>query len=576
MDTVELVELIKSGAQTWNEWKANAAKQARILDGIELTDLKLDNIDLSGVSLQGAVLRRCSLKNARFISANLSNASLQHSDLSGARFIAATLKGADLSDCRIRGANFLTASVRGARLDRVDFRGHDLRSLDLRDTSLAMCNLEGQMLANVDLSSVNLQGANLRDACLSGANLTRADLQDANLCGAQLTGAIFRKANLNGADLHSQDLSGVDFESATLTDCDLREAKLQGANLSNCDITGSRLWKIQVANWNIAGIKCGSAYWGKSPNKKTLYRNHEFERIYAANTTVELSYPYRLIGTELATLPILIEHLEATFWGVVLRLKSIEDVAGGARVTLVVEEPGKHRPSELKQALQKEAETIQLAQLSVRANPLMQSQLKEEIANIKEKFWPRLLELAAENEREQVRSLTVVFMDLKGFSQWGDDELSDKLALFRGLAKPILNKWRAGYPNMEGDSLRVTFPNAAEGLACACMMRSVLSAAGFEVRTGVELGEVTVIHNEITDISDLEGTSISMAARLEAVAEPGQVLATEKIRHYADNKGLFAFTPVKARLGKSIGDKAAGDIVECYAVEMRKEPTNCD
>jgi class 3 adenylate cyclase len=249
----------------------------------------------------------------------------------------------------------------------------------------------------------------------------------------------------------------------------------------------------------------------------------------------------------------------------------VEDVPGGARVTLVVEEPGRHRPSELKQELQKEATKIQMAQLALRRNGVLQGQLKEEVANIKERFWPRLLELSAENEREQVRNLTVVFMDLKGFSQWSDDELSDKLALFRGLVKPILKKWHAGYPNMEGDSLRVTFRNASAGLACACMMRGVLTAAGFEVRTGVELGEVTVVHNEITDISDLEGSSINMAARLEAVAAPGQVLATEKIRHYADHKGLFEFKPVKARLAKSIGSREAGDVVACYAVEMRAQ-----
>lgn len=565
-----MVELIKAGPKAWNKWKAGASKEHRILDGIELIGLELDNIDFSGISMQRATINDCSLKGAKFISANLSHSNLRNNDFSDARFIATTLESADLSDCKIVGASFLTATVRGARLERIDFRGHDLRSLDLRHTSLANSNLEGLLLQRFDLSGVNLEGANLANANLTKVNLTEANLQKANLCGAQLQNAIFRKANLEGADLRGQDLSNIDFENARLVNCDLREANLKGANLSGCDITGSRLWKIQVTNWNIADIKCREAYWGKATNKTTVYRNHEFERMYAENPTIELSYPYRLIGTELATLPILIEHLEATFWGIVLRLKAIEDVAGGARVVLVVEESGRHRPSELKQELQKEATKIQMAQLSLRRNGVLQGQLKEEIANIKERFWPRLLELSAENEREHVRNLTVVFMDLKGFSQWGDDELSDKLGLFRGLVKPILNKWQAGFPNMEGDSLRVTFRNVSAGLACACMMRGVLTAAGFEVRVGVELGEVTVVHNEITDVSDLEGSSISMAARLEAVAEPGQVLATEKILHYADHKGIFEFTPVKAKLRKSIGDKAAGDIVECYAVEMRR------
>jgi uncharacterized protein YjbI with pentapeptide repeats/class 3 adenylate cyclase len=568
MTNNNMAALVKAGARSWNEWKTSSTKELRILDGIQLADLDLKGIDFSGLSMQRSRINGCNLRSAKFIASNLSHSDLRGNDFSGTRFIAATLDGADLSDSNLTGASFLTASVRGAKLARLDFRGHDLRSLDLRDTSLASSNLTSQMLADMDLSGVDLSGANLSDADLSNANLSRANLKNANLSGARLQGANFRGANLEEVDLRGRDLAGADFEGASLLNCDLREASLKNASLANCDISGSRLWKIQARNWNIAGIKCRDAYWEKSGTIKTQYRNREFERIYAENPTVELHYPYRLMGTELVTLPILIEHLEATFWGIDLRLKSVEEIAGGTRVTLVIDERGKHSPSELKEELQNEATKIQMAQLSLRRNTLLQGQLKEEVANIKEKFWPRLLELSADYEREHVRNLTVVFMDLKGFSQWADDELSDKLSLFRGLVKPILNKWQAGYPNMEGDSLRVTFRNASAGLACACTMRGVLTAAGFEVRIGVELGEVTVIHNEITDISDLEGTSISMAARLETIAVPGQVLATERIRHYADHKGLFEFTPVKTALGKGIGDKSAGDIIECYAVTM--------
>ena len=569
-----IIELIKAGPRAWNEWKAAATKEPRILDGIELSGLELNGIDFSGMSMQHSRITRCSLKNAKFISANLSHSDLRENNFSDAKFIAATLEGADLSDCKLAGASFLTALVRGAKLARIDFRGHDLRSLDLRDTSLVSCNLTGQAFGDMDLSDVDLSGADLRDADLRNTNFTRANLKNAKLRSARLQNANFHAANLEEVDLRGQNLAGTDFGSASLVNCDLREANFKDASLVSCDISGSRLWKIQMDGWDITDIKCSEAYWEKSDSIKIQYRNREFERIYAENPTIELRYPYRLMGTEMVTLPIFIEHLEATFWGIVLRLKSVEDVAGGTLVTLVIEERGKHSPSVLKEELQNEATKIQMAQLSLRRNTLLQGQLKEEVASIKEKFWPRLLELSAEYEREHVRNQTVVFMDLKGFSQWAEDELSDKLSLFRGLIKPILNKWQAGYPNMEGDSLRVTFRNASAGLACACTMRGVLTAAGFEVRVGVELGEVTVIHNEITDISDLEGTSISMAARLETAAAPGQVLATERVRHHADHKDLFEFTLVKARLGKSIGDKSAGDVIECYAVEMNPAAHN--
>jgi class 3 adenylate cyclase len=172
---------------------------------------------------------------------------------------------------------------------------------------------------------------------------------------------------------------------------------------------------------------------------------------------------------------------------------------------------------------------------------------------------------------DQARNLTILFMDLKGFSQWADDELSDKLALFRGLVKPILKKWGAEHPNMEGDSLRVTFRNATAGLSCACMMRSVLMAAGFELRLGLELGEVMVVYNEVTDIPDLEGVAVSMAARLEAIAQSGEVLVSHKVRHYAERSEMFTFVPRRVPLKKSIGNLAQGEFVECFSVEATKK-----
>ncbi len=253
-----------------------------------------------------------------------------------------------------------------------------------------------------------------------------------------------------------------------------------------------------------------------------------------------------------------------------MRLKSISDVAGGALVKFVVEEVGSHNPTELKNQLQAEAERIQLAQLMLRNNTQLHFQLKEKVAAIREEFWPRLLELAVDHEHEQVRNLTILFMDLKGFSKWSDGELSEKLSLFRGLVKPILKKFAAGHPNMEGDSLRVTFKNATAGLSCACMIRNVLRAAGFELRIGVELGEVLVVHNEVTDIPDLEGVAVSMAARMEAAAEPGEVLVSQRVRHYAERSELFEFTPRRVPLKKSIGAIAQGEYIECFAVEAIK------
>jgi len=570
MDKERILQELKKGASSWNNWRKRQAIGEINLDGIELDDVSFDEYDLSKVSLRNARVNRCSFKYADLILANLQYSDLQNNDFSNAKLIAANLGNCDLSGSALFLANMLTANTRNARLENIDFRGHDISGLMLRDVSLAGSNLEGQQLARVDLSNsnlsgVNLQGADLANTLFVGANLTNADLR-----GASLSGAIFKSANLSGVDLNGMDLHKADFTAANLSHCDLRNANLSKTKLAGANITGAKLWKITTAGWAIANIGCSYAYWDKSGKEKTVYRNHEFERIFAEAITIELRYPYRLADHELATLPIFIDHLAAVHWGTILRLKSISDVAGGALVKFVVEEVGSHNPTELKNQLQAEAERIQLAQLMLRTNTQLHLQLKEKVGAIREEFWPRLLELAADHEKDQVRILTILFMDLKGFSKWRDDELSEKLSLFRGLVKPILRKWAAGHPNMEGDSLRVTFTNATAGLSCACMMRNVLRAAGFELRIGVELGEVAVIHNEVTDIADLEGVAVSMAARMEAAAEAGEVLVSHKVRHYAERSDLFKFTPRRVPLKKSIGAIEQGEHIECFAVEATK------
>lgn len=566
-----LTALKNANVSAWNVWRKHHPEIRPNLDGVQLKGLDLSGIDFSKLSIQNAKINHCNLSSAKLISTRLTGSDLSKTDFSGARLIAANLDDANLSHCRLVHSNLLTASVKGASLKYIDFRGQDLNGLALKNTDLTGSNLQGQNLSNHDLSGVVLVDVIIEKANLSGANLAYSIISNVHFKNVAFSKNSFYKATLEKVNLSSCDLSFANFSQAQLLNCDFREASLVNANLQNADITDSKFWRLNYSDWNIDKIICERAYWDRTAKERTSYRRFDFERIYATPISVNLKYPYRLTAHEMVTLPIFIEHLQACHWGIVLRLKSIEDEAGGATVTLVVDEIAHFIPSALREEIQQEAARIQQAQLMLRNDHKTHLELKESVAAIKEKFWPRLLELAAEHEQERVRNLTIVFMDLKGFSRWGDEERSQKLSLFRGLLKPILKKWRGSFPNMEGDSLRITFRNASVGLACACMISKVLTAAGFQLRLGVDLGEVAIVHNEVTEQADLEGSAVALAARLEAVAEPGEVLATEMVRHYADNKGVFDFNRRQVKLAKSIGTKNAGDLIECHSVTMLKQ-----
>lgn len=563
-------DILRRDPKVWNQWRKQHPGLYPTLDGIELLDLDLSGIDFSGVSLCNTVINRCNLKGASLVSAHLKEANLQENNFESARMIAADLTDADLSRCNLKNANILTATVKGARFDEVNLVGHDMQALDLRNTSFRGADLSEQFLARSDLSNTVLDGCKLNNSDLSHVNLHGASLVDVDLASATLEGTHFIQADLSKSRFAGNTLDEVNFEGAKLIDCDFRQATLKRCNFRKADTSGCHFWEVDTIDWTLTDVKCSHAFWDKQGKQRTYYGKHDFERIYSDTLTLELLYPFRLSSAEISTLPIFIEHLQASQWGTSIRLKSIKDRAGGSLVTLSIDEISAYQPSELKEALQKEADYIVMAQIAMRQDILLQSALKEQVANIKENFWPRLLELAAENEREVVRNLTIIFMDLTGFSRWKDEELNSKLALFRGLVKPILSRWNAGHPNMEGDSLRVTFKNATVALACACMLRNVLVGAGFRLRIGVELGEVTVVHNVVTNQPDLEGSAVSMAARLEASAEPGEIIVTDKVKYHASNRGFFEFAPRYVALKKGIGEKQSGDKVECYAVTMLK------
>ncbi len=552
----------------WPQWKESNETKVVIFEEQEFHNLDFSGLDFSNVQFIDCRFHYCKFEATNFISSNLTDSDFIHCDFSRANLIAAILENTAFRKCQLDNVNFLTAQFKKTVIVNTDLSHIDLQSIDLKGITLDGCDLRQQNLAGKDLSNASLKRVDLREANLSKAIFNHVNLSSALLASTVIDKCQFRHANLSDINFSSLDLSGANLESANLRGCNLSGANLSNVNLSRANVTDTILFNINSIGWDISGIHCEFAYWDQGATNKTYYTKNEFERLYAESLTIDLKYDFRLTANEIATLPILIEHLQACHWGVALRLKSVKDVAGGALVRLVVEDVGHYSVNELADSLKEEASRIQNAQLAMRADRNMQKELKEAVAGIKDKFWPRLLELAAEYEVEKVRNFCVLFIDLKGFTQWSDVTISERMSLFRGLLKPILAKWNASYPNMEGDSLRASFRSAKSAVECAWMTRHVLMAAEFELRIGIDLGEVTIVHNEVTEQSDLEGTAVSMASRLESMAEPGQIFVSEKVKHYVEQQtNNFRFVPRKSQLKKNIGSKMAGDWLDVYEIE---------
>jgi uncharacterized protein YjbI with pentapeptide repeats len=273
----------------------------------------------------------------------------------------ADLTGADLSGTNLMGANLWGVDFREANLSGADLCGVDLRGVDLRETNLSRANLSGINLTRKDLSGTNLSGANLSQANLSGQDLSGQDLSGANLSGA----------NLSGVDFIRALLSGTDFSQANLI-----KASFNGAVLSN-----ACLWETQRAGWSIQDIICEAVYWGQDKRERTLYSAGEFERLYADKTKIVLHYEGGLFPIEIATLPALIQRIEATHPGCVLRLQSVQEAPSGATVTLVVEDEGGRSPDELR-TLKAAMETAAQDVLHYQRAWLQETGRREQIENM--------------------------------------------------------------------------------------------------------------------------------------------------------------------------------------------------
>ncbi len=141
-------------------------------------------------------------------------------------------------------------------------------------------------------------------------------------------------------------------------------------------------------------------------------------------------------------------------------------------------------------------------------------------------------------EKVQRRLTTIVAADIAGFSRLvGIDEegtLSAQRRHRKDLIDPLLERHGGRVANTAGDSLLIEFPSAVEAVRCAMSVQAEMSVrnAGvppdrrIEYRIGINVGDVVV------EDDDLLGDGVNIAARLEALAQPGGICLSGTTRDH--------------------------------------------
>jgi hypothetical protein len=80
------------------------------------------------------------------------------------------------------------------------------------------------------------------------------------------------------------------------------------------------------------------AFWDREGKEPTQYEEGEFERIFAEKPRIVLYYSGAMSPVDLLALPLIVERLQADHPDSVLQIRSLQNDAGGASVTITVED----------------------------------------------------------------------------------------------------------------------------------------------------------------------------------------------------------------------------------------------
>src|SRR5215469_8934685 len=162
----------------------------------------------------------------------------------------------------------------------------------------------------------------------------------------------------------------------------------------------------------------------------------------------------------------------------------------------------------------------------------------------------------------------ILHADVAGFSRlMGEDETGTHQALgeLRGAVDPLIATHGGRIVGTAGDSLLADFSSVVDALNCAVEMQRASRAINdplppdrrLELRIGVNLGDV------IVDGDDIFGDGVNIAARLEALAEPGTVCISQTVYDQVRNKLDLNYRPLGSHRVKNIADP-----VRAYAVGL--------
>jgi adenylate cyclase len=146
----------------------------------------------------------------------------------------------------------------------------------------------------------------------------------------------------------------------------------------------------------------------------------------------------------------------------------------------------------------------------------------------------------------------ILSADAVGYSRlMAEDEeaTARRLSPYRDEIGLLVRQHRGRVVDSPGDNLLAEFPTATDALECAVEIQRVIAARNaslaperrMDLRIGVHLGEITVGPDRIY------GNGVNVAARLQALAEPGGICVSAAVLEQVGKKVAVAYRDIGPR-----------------------------
>ena len=161
-------------------------------------------------------------------------------------------------------------------------------------------------------------------------------------------------------------------------------------------------------------------------------------------------------------------------------------------------------------------------------------------------------------ERVERRLAAILAADMVGYSRLMCRDEEGTLAALKALRKtlidPKISEHRGRIVKTTGDGLLVEFVSVVDAVRCAVEVQRGMSERNAEMsaesciqfRIGINVGDI------ISDSNDIYGDGVNVAARLEALAEPGGILVSRNVFDQVRDKLSFSFEDMGEQTVKNI------------------------